>query len=241
MLWRLALARSISPLRAGVPRPRATGTGTGAGGRYWAGTGGLPRTHDPRNTRSTDAVMPVAATCRSLPPCLPSKASLTLFPRRGFRPRGPSVRPSPRRPCRAPPGPPEVARWLPGTAPDGRSRQGVKRGEITEKVGLPGLQAAMPTMAVTVHSHAGKGELSLPNRAADAAPSSIHIPNGLGRALDDAYKGLTVQLDQLCALSAGRRCGRCPYLGTLRPSGSRRSSQLQSPHQAIACIPRPRR
>lgn len=60
----------------------------------------------------------------------------------------------------------------------------------------------MPTMAVTVHSHAGKGELSLPDRAADAAPSSIHIPDGLGRALDDAYKGLTVQLDQLCALSA---------------------------------------
>ena len=76
---------------------------------------------------------------------------------------------------------------------------GVKRGEITEKVGLPGLQAAMPTIEGVSHSEAEKGELSLSDRAADAAPSSIHTPNGLGRALVDAYKGLTVQIDQLCA------------------------------------------
>ena len=59
----------------------------------------------------------------------------------------------------------------------------------------------MPTMEPIGHSDPEKGELSLSDRAADAAPSSIHIPNGLGRALVDAYKGLTVQLDQLCALS----------------------------------------
>ena len=89
--------------------------------------------------------------------------------------------------------------------PDRRSRHGDKRGEITEKVGLPGLQAAIADDGGVSHSEAEKGELSLPDRAADAAPSSIHIPNGLGRALVDAYKGLTVQLDQLCALAALRR------------------------------------
>ena len=82
---------------------------------------------------------------------------------------------------------------------------GVKRGEITEKVGLPGLQAAMPTMEPIGHSDPEKGELSLSDRAADAAPSCIRYIYGLGRALVDAYKGLPVQLDQLCALLAPRR------------------------------------
>ena len=82
---------------------------------------------------------------------------------------------------------------------------GQKKGEITEKVGLPGLQAAIADDGGVSHSEAEKGELSLPDRAADAAPSSIHMAAGPVQGAVDGCKAFPAQLDWLHASSGERR------------------------------------
>ena len=63
----------------------------------------------------------------------------------------------------------------------------------------------MPTGTSLAHSAPVKCVLSLPDAAADAAPSSIHIAAGPMRAAVDRCKAFPGQLDWLHARSGSRR------------------------------------
>ena len=119
--------------------------------------------------------------------------------------RAPRVRPSPRRPWRATPGPPEGARWLPGTVVDKGTKPSPEGSNFSHKFGRLSHKSAMPTGTSLAHSAPVKCVLSLPDAAADAAPSSIHIAAGPMQAAVDRRKAFPGQLDWLHARSGSRR------------------------------------
>ena len=130
--------------------------------------------------------------------------ALTPFLPRGYPCARPSVRPSPRRPRVATPGPPEGARWFPGTARVGRTWHGPK-GLKSLPVGLsrpPACHGALPGVCAT--SAPENHDLSLPDRAEDAATSSTHMAEGPVRALFYGLEAFLVQHDLADDTSAAR-------------------------------------
>ena len=118
-------------------------------------------------------------------------------------PSGPSIPPA------AMEGHPGAARGRP-MAPRDRGRQrnkAITRGkQLFSQIRSPfAHKSAMPTGTSLAHSAPVKCVLSLPDAAADAAPSSIHIAAGPVRAAVDRCKGFPGQLDWLHARSGGRR------------------------------------
>ena len=127
------------------------------------------------------------------------------FPPPGDPSARPRVRPSPRRPWRATPGPPEGARWLPGTVVDKGTKPSPEGSNFSHKSGRLSHKSAMPTGTSLAHSAPVKCVLRLPDAAADAAPSSIHIAAGPMQAAVDRRKAFPGQLDWLHARSGMRR------------------------------------
>ena len=101
--------------------------------------------------------------------------------------------------------PPEGARWLPGTVVDKGTKPSPEGSNFSHKSGRLSHKSAMPTGTSLAHSAPVKCVLSLPDAAADAAPSSIHIAAGPMQAAVDRRKAFPGQLDWLHARSGSRR------------------------------------